>query len=286
MQYLECKISLLSNASAQDSETLMDIFSYQLGELGFDSFDQEGEILHAYIQKEKFDEASIKAKFLKNLPEGVEIKYEITECEDKNWNEVWEKNYFKPLRIDDLVVRASFHEPMPAAAEEIIIDPRMAFGTGNHGTTASMLRLLRGINVRGKSVIDMGCGSGILGIYAMKLGAKHCFSVDFDIWSVDNTRENARLNEVQLEVIHGDAAALAPLPQVDIFLANINRNIILRDLPYYLEHIHRDGALLLSGFYADDIPVLEEKGLHKYGWYVVESKEENGWVALSCRHTP
>lgn len=281
MQYLAFHFTaepLSANLALND---YWDLVVYHLGEIGFDSFEQEEDGLKAYILSDVYNEEQLK-RVIEELPKEYILFFEQKVCEDKNWNEEWEKNYFQPLQIGNLGIRASFHAPMVGVKEELIIDPKMAFGTGNHATTASMIRLLNTLNLRGKSVIDMGCGSGILGIYAAKKGASRVYSIDFDEWSVRNTKENANLNNVELIVLHGDAAALSGLPKVDVFLANINRNVILADLGKYLCHTASHGVLLLSGFYDTD-RVLIEEALHQKGWSITAVIEENSWLAVIAR---
>ncbi len=281
MQYLAFHFTaepLSANLALND---YWDLVVYHLGEIGFDSFEQEEDGLKAYILSDVYNEEQLR-RVIEELPKEYILFFEQKVCEDKNWNEEWEKNYFQPLQIGNLGIRASFHAPMVGVKEELIIDPKMAFGTGNHATTASMIRLLNTLDLRGKSVIDMGCGSGILGIYAAKKGALRVYSIDFDEWSVRNTKENANLNNVELIVLHGDAAALSGLPKVDVFLANINRNVILADLGKYLCHIDSHGVLLLSGFYDTD-RVLIEEALHQKGWSITAVIEENSWLAVIAR---
>ncbi|MDO4695535.1 50S ribosomal protein L11 methyltransferase [Porphyromonas sp.] len=282
MKYLECSFTFPHEAEGSEHEIRHDVLSYYLGEEGFDSFESEPDALLAYIPVSAFDEAKMRAMLESAYDEDDRPSFTVREMEDKNWNEEWERNYFRPLRIDDVTIRATFHTDPVETPMEIIIDPKMAFGTGNHATTASMLRLIKAVGPRGLSVIDMGCGSGILGIYAMKLGAASCIAIDFDEWSVRNATDNAELNKITLDVRHGDASALEGCPVVDLFVANINRNIILNDLETYLRHLKPEGTLLLSGFYIDDVPMIQE-ALDKHGRKVERVLEDNRWVGLLCR---
>lgn len=282
MKYLEYTFTFPYELEGQEHEDRHDVLTYYLGEIGFDSFESRTDGLLAYIPRDLADPKVLNELLHEVYTSEERPTYSAHEMEDKNWNEEWERNYFRPLIIDDVTIRATFHTEEVTTPMEIIIDPKMAFGTGNHATTASMLRLIKAIDPKGLSVIDMGCGSGILGIYAMKLGAASCHAIDYDEWSVRNTVDNAQLNGVSLTVLHGDASALEPCPTVDLFLANINRNIILSDLSTYLSRVKPQGRILLSGFYIDDIPMIDE-ALATHGRQIVQVLEDNRWVALLCQ---
>lgn len=276
MKYL--KITMARPAE----EWLQDLLVQRLGDIGFDSFSEEGEELLCFIPQASYNASAIKELLEEEPFVALSQEYNVAEEEDKNWNEEWEKHYFAPVEVieGELAVRASFHQPLEGVRHEIIIDPKMAFGTGNHATTQAMLILLGQINLEGASVIDMGCGSGILGIYAMKRGARKCTSIDVDPWSVANTLENAKVNEVELNVIEGDASALKKVERADIFLANINRNIILQDLESYVGRMHPFGVMLLSGFLADDLPLIMD-AVTKYNLTAMGHLEmDGGWVAV------
>lgn len=268
-------------------EVVEQVLSYELAEVGFESFirPEDGRRLLAYVPVDKYDAKSVERVLEECSVLYGEIGCEVAEMEDKNWNEEWEKHYFRPVEVipGEVVVRASFHEAVEGVPTEIIIDPKMAFGTGNHATTAGMMRLIGRLATEGKQVLDMGCGSGILGIYAMKKGAKACTSVDIDPWSVDNAIRNAEVNGVMLDVREGDASILDECPRADLFLANINRNIILADLEKYLACVQVEGDLLLSGFLTSDVEMITD-ALKGHGWEVSDSINHGGdWVALHCR---
>lgn len=276
MKYL--MVSLVAPAE----EWMGDLLMQKLGDIGFDSFEVDGPSLRAYILKEQFDGEAL-VGLLNEAPFGVlEGSYTVTEAEDKNWNEEWEKHYFDPVVVveGEVAVRAPFHQEVKGVTHEIVISPKMAFGTGNHATTQAMLTLLSQIYLEGCTVIDMGCGSGILGIYAMMRGAKSCVSIDIDDWCVENARENAQLNGVELNVLLGDAESLKGVARADIFLANINRNIILRDLDRYVSRMHPSGVMLLSGFLDEDLPIIMDAvsahGLTHSG----HIEMPGGWVAM------
>ncbi|MDO5036389.1 MAG: 50S ribosomal protein L11 methyltransferase [Porphyromonas sp.] len=279
MKYLVTTIAL---NSTEDLELTESILSYLLMEIGYDAFEEEGSLLKAYIPKQSYSEDALNHQLKDPLIQGRIKEVQTEELPDINWNEEWEKHYYKPVVVQGgrLAVRASFHEPVKGVEDEIIIDPKMAFGTGNHATTLGMLRLLLDEELHDAQVIDMGCGSGILGILAMKLGARHCTSIDIDEWSIVNAEENARVNGVSLSVFQGDASLLSTLPKANLLLANINRNIILEDLQHYSNALTADGVMLLSGFLVQDLPSIEAE-LGEYGYQVSRILQPSGdWVAL------
>lgn len=280
MNYIQVSFDL----PQEESPDLQDTLSYLLGELGYESFyvDENG-VYSAYVQESAFSED--KLWYLLNedpLVSPYEITYRYSRVPSEDWNKVWERHYFAPVEVipGELVVRASFHESAPPARMEIIIDPKMAFGTGNHATTLGMLQLLNRIPIEGRKVIDMGCGSGILGIYAAMRGAKHCLCIDIDESSVQNAVYNSGLNGVSVDVLLGDASLLDGREPVDILLANINRNIILEDCKRYVAALKPGGDLLLSGFLATDVPLIKQ-ALLEHGWMVREQVIPSGeWVAM------
>lgn len=268
-------------------EWVSDLLAQSLADLGFESFEQiesdDAQLLRGYIRQDAFDRDAFEAIFSEELYSEHIESHKTEEIVTKDWNEEWEKNYYKPAIIVEgkVAVRASFHEPVEGVEHEIIIDPKMAFGTGNHGTTKGMMQLMSQLYWQNAEVIDMGCGSGILGIYGMKLGARKCYSIDFDEWSVVNAKENAQVNNVELEVIHGDASALKKVPRADILLANINRNIIIRDLQYYVERVKSGGYIMLSGFYTDDLSEIMS-ALAQFNLTMDGFVENNDWIALKA----
>jgi ribosomal protein L11 methyltransferase len=204
---------------------------------------------------------------LKNIPE-------------ENWNETWEKTYYQPICIEQQVyIRASFHPPNHSVPHEIIVDPKMSFGTGHHPTTELMLTEMSNMDFKKKNVIDMGCGSGILAIYAAQKGAGRTVAIDIDDWAVENTKENIALNNISQEitVIKGDERALSEYPfSADVFLANINLGVIVTQVQQYLKAIHSGGKLLLSGILAEDYTAVIEAVQKKE----TIKKEKNGWLLL------
>jgi len=230
-----------------------EILMAELIEIGFDSFTEELEGILGYIQKDLFNEEE-----LKNLPlfqnQEVKIEYTFQEMPNINWNEEWEKN-FEPINIDDKVlIRAEFHQSVPGM-HEIIIQPKMSFGTGHHPTTHLMIQQMMDIDFNSKKVLDMGCGTSVLAIYAKQIGAGDTKAIDIDEWSVENSKENAARNGVELDIELGTAENLGE-ENYDIILANINRNILISDIPTYVSVLNEGGKLLLSGlcfFDVDDI---------------------------------
>lgn len=230
-----------------------EILMAELIEIGFDSFTEENDGILGYVQKNLFDDNQ-----LKNLPlfqnQDVKIEFSFTEMPNINWNEEWEKN-FEPINIDDKVlIRAEFHESVPGM-HEIIIQPKMSFGTGHHPTTHLMIQQMMEMDFKNKKVLDMGCGTSVLAIYAKQIGAGETKAIDIDEWSVENSKENAERNNVELDIELGTAENLGK-DQYDIILANINRNILISDIPVYESVLNNGGQLLLSGlcfFDVDDI---------------------------------
>ena len=198
---------------------------------------------------------------------------------DKNWNEEWEKHFFQPIVIGDkCVIHSTFHTDVPVAQYDIIIDPKMSFGTGHHATTSNMLSWILDDDMSGKRVLDMGCGTAVLGILAKKKGAASVLAIDIDEWCYDNALESASLNKVDIQVLLGDASLLQE-KQFDVILANINRNILLNDMAAYVACLPQGGCLYMSGFYTQDIPVIAECAV-QLGMQQVGVKEQNNWVAV------
>lgn len=254
-----------------------EILVAELGELPFESFVESEFGLTAYIQKELWNEHILADLFVLQSPE-FNISYTIEEIEQVNWNEEWEKN-FEPIEVDGIChVRAPFH-PKTAAQYDIVIEPKMSFGTGHHETTHMMIQHLLHLDVQGKKTLDMGCGTAILAILAEMKGAQPIDAIDIDNWCYLNSIENAARNNCQhITVYEGDAALLVD-QKYDLIIANINRNILLADMAAYTKCLLPGGILLLSGFYEEDIPFLEascvENGLH-----YVSKLQRNNWVSL------
>ncbi len=227
-----------------------EILMAELIQIGFDSFTEEHDGILAYVQKDLFKEEDLQNLWLLNSDE-VKISYEFQEMPNINWNEEWEKN-FSPINVEDKVlIRAEFHEPNPNL-HEIVIQPKMSFGTGHHPTTHLMVQQMLDMDFEGKKVLDMGCGTSVLAIFAKQKGASEVVAIDIDEWSVENSIENAARNGVELNISQGTAENLGS-EKFDIILANINRNILISDIPTYVSILNKDGLLLLSGLCFFDV---------------------------------
>lgn len=236
-----------------------EILIAELGYAGFESFVEHSEGVTAYIQKQDWNAFILEDIHILNSGE-FDISYEFNEIEQTNWNEEWEKN-FKPIVVDDLVtVRAPFHDK-PNTKYDLVIEPKMSFGTGHHETTHMMIQHILKNNFKNKSVLDMGCGTGVLAILAEKVGATKLDAIDIDNWCYLNSLENVERNDCKnISVYEGDAALLKN-KKYDIIIANINRNILLNDIPTYANCLNENGKLFLSGFYEDDLSIIKEKCL-------------------------
>ena len=253
-----------------------EILMAELIEIGFDSFTEEHNGILAYIQKDLFDDKQLQEiNMFSN--EAVEISYTYQEMPNINWNEEWEKN-FEPINVENQVsIRAEFHSNQNLP-HEIIIQPKMSFGTGHHATTYLMIQQMLDMDFENKTVLDMGCGTSVLAIFAKQKGAGKTVAIDIDEWSVENSKENAERNNVDLDISQGTADNLGA-ENFDIILANINRNILISDIPTYVSVLNNVGQLLLSGlcfFDVDDI--LEVCNEHKLTLKRKLQREE--WVSL------
>ena len=281
MQYLQLTISYHYDSAATSlrDEDLSDWLIAELGPLGFDSFEQDAYELKAFIPTEQYD-ADATRELLDAFPvAGFSYTLTVEELPDINWNEEWEKNYFQPILLGDdaCLIRAPFHDPRPEVPLEIIINPKMAFGTGNHETTSLVGEWILSHDVSGQRVLDMGCGTGILGLIALKRGARHLTAIDIDPWAYANVQENATLSGVTIdEMLCGDAALLEGREGYDLILANITRNILLEDMPRYREVMLPGARLILSGFYEEDIPLLRARG-EELGLTFVGSEVRQRW---------
>ncbi len=256
-----------------------DILLAELGELAFDSFVETEEGLSAYIQANDNTADLLNDIYILDNPE-FKISYQQEEIEQVNWNEEWEKN-FEPINVDDLCyVRAPFHETKNVRYE-IVIEPKMSFGTGHHETTFMMMKHLLNIDVTDMEVLDMGCGTAILAILALMKGANHADAIDIDNWCYLNSIENAERNNIKnISVYEGDAELLSDkINKYNLVIANINRNILLNDMEAYAKTLKTDGIILFSGFYVEDIPVIEEAA-KKYNMFLDNQLERNNWASL------
>ncbi|MBT5290028.1 MAG: 50S ribosomal protein L11 methyltransferase [Flavobacterium sp.] len=262
------------NVSPKEPATEMLIA--QLGYVGFESFVEQDYGVTAYIQKQEWNSKILEDVFMLNSNE-FNITFEYNEIAQTNWNEEWEKN-FNPIQVDDLVsIRAPFHTN-PSLQFDIVIEPKMSFGTGHHETTHMMVQHLLELDLDTKKVLDMGCGTGILAIFAEMKGAKPIDAIDIDRWCYENSLENIQRNNCNhITVYEGDASLLKE--KYDVIIANINRNILLSDMKTYTDCLNENGVLLLSGFYKEDIVIIEDE-VTKHGVTFETMIQRNNWVAL------
>ena len=263
------------------NETVNDVVSALAGEIGFESFVEWENGVQAYIQQSLFDEEALKSMVAEFPLPDTKIEYTIVEAEDKDWNEEWEKNFFQPIVIGDrCCIHSTFHKDTPQTEYEILINPQMAFGTGHHETTSSIISELLEADLQGKSVLDMGCGTSILAILASMRGAGPITAIDIDDWCVNNSRDNIALNGINnINVEWGDANLLKGREPFDVIIANINRNILLADMAQYAACMHSGSELYMSGFYVQDIPVIQEKA-ESLGMEFIHHREKNNWAAV------
>ena len=280
MKYFEVEFTI-----SPYSADAADLFASLAGEAGFETFEETETGLKGYVQQSLFDEDTLH-ECIEDFPfEGTSIIYNVREAEDRDWNEQWEQEGFEPIVIaDQLVIHDGRHLPDVDSKVQIEIDAKLAFGTGTHETTrmicTQLLKLAKG------RVLDCGTGTGILSICALKLGATEAVGYDIDEWSVDNARHNAVINRVddRFTSILGDAKILENIDEkFDIVLANINRNILLADMPMFVSKMHEGSLLILSGFYSDDCEILIEKA-HSIGLKLVSQTTDHDWACLVLMH--
>lgn len=282
MKYYEVNFTI--EASAELMQDARDILSALAGEAGFETFEDTDEGVKGYVQQGLFDEALLKA-LIGDFPLPLcTVAYTVSEAEDKDWNEQWEQQGFEPIVVNDtLVIHDGRHLPSDIIPQTSIeIDAHLAFGTGTHETTRMMVGQLMSLDLTDKRVLDCGTGTGILGIAALKLGAREAVGYDIDEWSADNTRHNAVINMVdsQFTSLLGDASILKEVSgQFDVVLANINRNILLNDMEAFVGKMASHSTLLLSGFYEQDIPMLEEKAA-SLGLKKQTQQHDGDWACL------
>ena len=288
MKYLVAKFKI---ATSEDLlQVCKDLLADSAAEAGFESFEETQEGLEAYVQKELFDKDALDASIADFPIEGTDISYTIEDAEDKDWNEEWEEQGFDPICVDDqvLIYDAKHPELHPTTSPdhiEIGIEAKLAFGTGNHETTRMIVSTLLNMNLYKMRVLDCGCGTGILGLVASKLGASEVVGYDIDEWSVENAKHNAQLNGVDnLEVYFGNASVINHINGVfDVVLANINRNILLEDMKSFRGVLNEGGYMILSGFYEEDISVLLEKA-KEFGLYESGRRTDNNWACLVLKN--
>ncbi len=255
-------------------EPFTEILLAELSLFEFESFEETDLGLSAYVQEELDDEKAVaQIHLLQN--EAVQINYKREKVETINWNEEWEKN-FSPIQVGNQCrVRAPFHEKKQVDFD-IIIEPKMSFGTGHHATTYQMIQLILDEDWEDKKVLDMGCGTGVLGILADMKGAKDVTYIDIDDWCVENTNENLERNGVSGKVILGGAEQIDT--KFDVILANINRNILISDMTTYAKYLKQDGYIFFSGFYTEDLPIIQKEA-NKQNLTFKKNLEKENWVA-------
>ncbi|MDA8731293.1 50S ribosomal protein L11 methyltransferase [Flavobacteriaceae bacterium] len=254
-----------------------EILIAELGHVGFESFVENDNGVTAYIQKQEWNSNILDDLYILGSAE-FKIKFSYHEVIQTNWNKEWEKN-FNPIQVDGQVsVRAPFHEN-PSLKYDIVIEPKMSFGTGHHETTHMMIQHLLALDLENKKVLDMGCGTGILAIFSEMKGAQPTEAIDIDSWCYQNSIENVQRNGCKhITVLEGDSSLLKG-EKYDVIIANINRNILLSDMKIYTDCLHQEGILLLSGFYKDDIAIIESEVV-KHGLVFDKMIQRNRWVAL------
>jgi ribosomal protein L11 methyltransferase len=258
-----------------------DILVAMLNEIEFESYETYENGLKAYVQTQLLNINDLN-DVLSQVTKLTDISFTINKIKQENWNAQWESNYPPVFINDTCVVRAHFHESFTDIKHEIIITPQMSFGTGHHQTTSLMMNRIFGLDIRNKSVLDMGSGTGILSILASKLGARDLVGIDFDEWAFKNAKENAVLNNVSnIHFIYGDSSDIQNM-KYDIILANINMNIILSDLEIYVSAMQEDAEIILSGFLLKDTPRILSKS-RQLGLNLVFSKNKNKWQMLHLK---
>lgn len=264
-----------------NEEAATDVLAALLADAGFESFVPEDDGMSAYAPQALYDADAVAAVVAGFPLEGFEITYDSEFIEGEDWNAEWEKNYFQPIVLgEECVIHSTFHKDVPKARYDILIDPKMAFGTGYHQTTCHMLRAILAQDMTGKSILDMGCGTALLAILARKHGASNVVAIDIDEFAYENARENIVLNGTpDIEVRLGGAEAIKPSDCFDIVLANINRNILLADIKNYVRAMHPGSQLFISGFYTEDIEVLKEEAA-RHGLQYIDSAENNRWAMV------
>ena len=264
-----------------NEEVATDVLAALLAEVGFESFVPNEEGLEAYVPHNLYDESNITA-VIENFPlEGYTITYNSEFIEGEDWNAEWEKNYFQPIVLgEECVIHSTFHTDVPKARYDILIDPKMAFGTGYHQTTCHMLRAILASDMNGKSVLDMGCGTALLAILARKHGATDVVAIDIDEFAYENAKENVVLNNTpDIEVRLGGADAIKEDDCFDYVIANINRNILLADIKNYVRCMHPGSQIFISGFYTEDMEVLKKEAA-RHGLRYIGYAEDNRWAMM------
>lgn len=274
VDYYSVRVDLEPN-----DENLSDLLAAFLAEIDYESFLPDERGLTAYVKTSDFNEDKLK-DILDNFPVKINYSYSTAFVKGEDWNYEWEKNYFQPIVIEDrCVVHSSFHKDVPKAEYDIIIDPKMAFGTGHHSTTNLIISYLLDMDLKNLNVVDMGTGTAILAILCKLRGCSSVTGIEIDPGAYENAVENSHLNNVDINLICGDASALAGIESCDLLLANINRNIILADIDKYVRVLKPGSSIILSGFYKEDIDIILKKAA-LFNLRLQEVREDNNWVAI------
>ena len=277
MEYTEVDISF------KEINPFSDILIARLNEIEFESYLEYQNGLKAYIPTQLLDQNDFK-EIISDISKLTDLSFTINQIKKKNWNEIWEKSYSPIFINNDCVIRAHFHPPISNVKHEIIITPRMSFGTGHHETTSLMMNAMFDLNIKQKTVLDIGTGTGVLAILASKLGARNIVGIDSDEWAFKNANENAVLNNISnIDFFHADANFIGK-KKYDVLLANINRNIILNDIEIYVKAMRDSSEILLSGFFQDDISLILKK-TEQLGLDLVVLKNKNKWQMLHLKRT-
>jgi ribosomal protein L11 methyltransferase len=269
MDYIEVTLSNFGNFDPE-------IILARMSGLGFESFSETDDAMQGYIREETWNESEVE-EFLQQIKAEHGIQYAIQKIPAQNWNALWESAYEPVTVAGKCQVRAPFHQPVPGMQYDIVIEPKMSFGTAHHETTSLMLEMMMTEELKDKRVLDMGCGTGVLAILAHKMQATEVVAIDNDDWAYANAPENVAANDAAaIQVIMGDASAI-PLPEYDLIVANINRNVLLNDIPVYARFLKPHGALLLSGFYSGDLDLINEAARNA-GLQYFSHKTANNWI--------
>lgn len=275
MDYIELKCQIQPY-----SEEIAEILIAELGEMEYESFTQGEDTVEAYIQAPLFDLESVKELSLNQIPNApFSLNFSHKTIESQDWNAVWESNFSPVIISDQVVIRASFHTDTPKVPYDIVIDPKMSFGTGHHSTTSLMVQSILEADLTGKTVLDMGCGTSLLAILASMRNAEKVDAIDIDEWPYKNSLENIKNNKTDnVSVFLGDAALLEG-KKYDVVLANINRNILLNDMKHYVACLPTNGELIMSGFYSEDLSHIQDEA-EKNGLQYCGHKTDLNWVAV------
>jgi len=275
MEYSEIDIRL------NKLEPYAEILIAKLDEINFESYSECEYGVKGYVQTHKLDLDALK-EIISTVAEHTQVSFEINKLKQQNWNAIWESSYSPVFINDDCVIRAHFHKSFPKIKYDLIITPKMSFGTGHHQTTLLMMKEMFNLDFNDKSVLDIGTGTGVLAILASKLGAKSLLAIDIEEWAFNNSKENSKLNKVSnIDFIHGDARDIKNI-KFDFILANINRNVILGDVAIYVNCIKDNGEILLSGFLKQDITLILEK-TKELNLELVDLKNIDKWQMLRLK---